>query len=97
MQASVARWFIFKPKIQIWVNFGGPLFGKCLHASWPFGIVYRNLRYLMTIRYILCSFGTFFPILVPLAIKNLATLLHAVEKKGKGRSTVPSRKNKSRS
>jgi hypothetical protein len=22
--ARVARWFIFKPKIQIWVNFGGP-------------------------------------------------------------------------
>jgi hypothetical protein len=21
---SVARWFIFKPKIPIWVNFGGP-------------------------------------------------------------------------
>jgi hypothetical protein len=20
----VARWFIFKPKIPIWVNFGGP-------------------------------------------------------------------------
>jgi hypothetical protein len=20
----VARWFVFKPKIQIWVNFGGP-------------------------------------------------------------------------
>jgi hypothetical protein len=22
--ARVARWFIFKPKIPIWVNFGGP-------------------------------------------------------------------------
>jgi hypothetical protein len=22
--ARVARWFVFKPKIQIWVNFGGP-------------------------------------------------------------------------
>jgi hypothetical protein len=21
---GVARWFIFKPKIPIWVNFGGP-------------------------------------------------------------------------
>jgi hypothetical protein len=21
---TVARWFIFKPKIPIWVNFGGP-------------------------------------------------------------------------
>jgi hypothetical protein len=25
----VARWFVFKPKIPIWVNFGGPLNGKC--------------------------------------------------------------------
>jgi hypothetical protein len=24
----VARWFIFKPKILIWVNFGGPWNGK---------------------------------------------------------------------
>jgi hypothetical protein len=25
----VARWFVFKPKLPIWVNFGGPLNGKC--------------------------------------------------------------------
>jgi hypothetical protein len=24
-----ARWFVFKPKIQNWVNFGGPFNGKC--------------------------------------------------------------------
>jgi hypothetical protein len=23
-ESRVARWFVFKPKIQIWVNFGGP-------------------------------------------------------------------------
>jgi hypothetical protein len=23
-QSRVARWYIFKPKIPIWVNFGGP-------------------------------------------------------------------------
>jgi hypothetical protein len=23
-QNRVARWFVFKPKIPIWVNFGGP-------------------------------------------------------------------------
>jgi hypothetical protein len=28
-QSRVARWFVFKPKIQILVNFGGPLIGKC--------------------------------------------------------------------
>jgi hypothetical protein len=25
----VARWFILKPKIQIWENFEGPYIGKC--------------------------------------------------------------------
>jgi hypothetical protein len=25
----VARWFIFKPKIPIWVNFVGTWIGKC--------------------------------------------------------------------
>jgi hypothetical protein len=29
--AGVARWFIFKPKIQIWVYFGGPWNGKGWH------------------------------------------------------------------
>jgi hypothetical protein len=24
----VARWFVFKPKIPIWVNFGGPEIGN---------------------------------------------------------------------
>jgi hypothetical protein len=26
---KVARWFVFKPKIQIWVNFGGSCDGIC--------------------------------------------------------------------
>jgi hypothetical protein len=26
--ARVARWYIFKPKIPIWVNFGGPFIGQ---------------------------------------------------------------------
>jgi hypothetical protein len=25
----VARWFLFKPNIPIWVNFGGPVIEKC--------------------------------------------------------------------
>jgi hypothetical protein len=24
LSSRVARWFVFKPKIPIWVNFGGP-------------------------------------------------------------------------
>jgi hypothetical protein len=27
--SRVARWFIFKPKIPIWVKFGGPWNKKC--------------------------------------------------------------------
>jgi hypothetical protein len=26
--ARVAGWFVFKPKIEIWVNFGGPCDGR---------------------------------------------------------------------
>jgi hypothetical protein len=55
----VARWFVFKPKIPIWENFGGPWIGKCFYILWSFGICYGYLRYFMTIWYILCSFGTF--------------------------------------
>jgi hypothetical protein len=47
----VARWHIFKPKIPIWVNFGGSYNGRC-KAIWsillPFGILYGY-------------FGIFFP------------------------------------
>jgi hypothetical protein len=39
----VARWFVFKPKIAIWVNFGGPWNGKCWYLLLPFGIFYGNL------------------------------------------------------
>jgi hypothetical protein len=46
----VARWYIFKPKIPIWINFGGPFM-----AIWsilpPLGIVCGHLVY----------FGIFFP------------------------------------
>jgi hypothetical protein len=42
--------------------------GKCLHVLWPFGIFYGDLRYFMTIWYILYSFGTFFWYFVPIKI-----------------------------
>jgi hypothetical protein len=32
----VARWFIFKRKIPMWVNFGGPWSGKVWHILNPF-------------------------------------------------------------
>jgi hypothetical protein len=28
VRVRVARWFVFRPKIQIWVNFGGPCNGR---------------------------------------------------------------------
>jgi hypothetical protein len=70
----VARWFVFKPKIPIWVNFGGPQIGKCLYIKWPLGVFFGDLGYFMTICYVLYSFGTFFPVWVSCTKKNLATL-----------------------
>jgi hypothetical protein len=29
LSGSTARWYVFKPKIPIWVNFGGPCNGRC--------------------------------------------------------------------
>jgi hypothetical protein len=55
----VARWFVFKPKIQIWINFGGPYIVKCLYILRPLGIFYGDWGYFMTIWYILNSYGTF--------------------------------------
>jgi hypothetical protein len=39
----VARWFVFKPKIPIWVKFRGPWRGKCCHILRPFGIFFCHL------------------------------------------------------
>jgi hypothetical protein len=55
----VARWFVFKPESQIWVNFGGLLNGKCWYILWPFGIIFGRLLLFVVIWYI-------FPVLVRL-------------------------------
>jgi hypothetical protein len=60
----VARWFVFKPKIQIWVNFGGPCNERCWLILWPFDLFYCHFVYLMVISYILWIFGYIFPILL---------------------------------
>jgi hypothetical protein len=59
--ARDARWFVFKPKIPIWVNFGG----YCNEKSWS---ILQPLE---------ISFGIHivFPILVFCAKENLATLV----------------------
>jgi hypothetical protein len=46
----VARWYIFKPKIQTWVNFGGPGMEKV-------GTFYGHLEHIQAIWYILWPFG----------------------------------------
>jgi hypothetical protein len=52
----VTRRFIFKPKIQISSNFGGPEIGKFWYILWSFGI---HLAICTDIRDILWPFGTF--------------------------------------
>jgi hypothetical protein len=42
----VARWFVFEPKIPIWINFGGPCDGRCWYILWPFGLFYGHLSIL---------------------------------------------------
>jgi hypothetical protein len=67
---------VFKPKIPIWVNFGGSSNGRCcyilctfgLHILWTFDILCGLLVYLVVIWYI-------FPQLVCCTKMNLATLL----------------------
>jgi hypothetical protein len=48
----VARWYILRPKIVIWVNFGGPYNGRCYYRYFmnslsilrPFGIFYGHME-----------------------------------------------------
>jgi hypothetical protein len=49
----VARWFVFKPKIPIWVNFGGSCNGKSWYILCPYGLFYCYWKYFMVIWYVL--------------------------------------------
>jgi hypothetical protein len=73
----VARWSFLKQKIPIWAKI---LDGLRLENVDIFHVhleyLHRHLGYFMTVGYILCSLGTFFPELVSCAKKNLATLDH---------------------
>jgi hypothetical protein len=60
----VARWYIFSPKIAIWVNFGGSCNRICWHILWPFGLFYAHLVYIMVIWSILWPFDIFYGHLV---------------------------------
>jgi hypothetical protein len=48
----VARWFVFKPKIQIWVKFGGSCNWRCWYILWTLGPFYGLLLYFCDIWYI---------------------------------------------
>jgi hypothetical protein len=48
-QVRVARRYSLKPKIQIWVNFGGPWNRKFWYISWPFEIYQSHLVYFRTL------------------------------------------------
>jgi hypothetical protein len=48
----VSRWFVFKPKIPIWVNFIGSCNGSCWYILWAFGIFYCHLVFFIVIWYI---------------------------------------------
>jgi hypothetical protein len=41
----VARWYIFKPQIPIWANFGVSCNGRCWHILWTFGLFYWHMVY----------------------------------------------------
>jgi thiol-disulfide isomerase/thioredoxin len=70
----VARWFVFKPKIPIWVNFGGPWNGKCRYILWSFGIFYDQLVDYLAI-WQCCGNLVYFPLFWYIVKrKNLATL-----------------------
>jgi hypothetical protein len=52
---------------QIWINFGGPLHGKCWYILWPLGIFYCHLVKFVVIWYI-------FPVLVCLHLEKSGNL-----------------------
>jgi hypothetical protein len=60
--------YIFKTKIQIWVNLGGFCDGRSWYILWPFGIFYGHLVYFTRFG-ILCQ-------------ENLATLVHTLSTNG---------------
>jgi hypothetical protein len=59
--ARVARWCIFKPKIPIWINFGGSYNERCWYILGPFGLFQGHLVYFEAVLSTLWPFGIFFP------------------------------------
>jgi hypothetical protein len=62
--SRVARWYLFKPKVQIWVNLGGSCNWRWWYILRPFGLYYGHLAYITAIWPILRPFGLFYSHLV---------------------------------
>jgi hypothetical protein len=73
--SRVARWFVFKPKIPIWVNFGGSWNGKSWYIYMTIWRILLPLEIFNVHLVYLSSFGIFSPVLVFCSKKNLATLV----------------------
>jgi hypothetical protein len=81
-KSRVSRWYIFIPKIPIWIYIGGPWNVKCwcilwppgifraifgIHIFWPFGRIYIYLVDFIAIWKILRPFDRFYGHLVYIA------------------------------
>jgi hypothetical protein len=53
LESRVARWFVFKPNIPIWVNFGWSCNIKSWYILRAFGLFNCHWKYFMAIWYIL--------------------------------------------
>jgi hypothetical protein len=71
----VARWYFFKPKILIWVNFGESSNGIFWYILLTRNLFYGHFIYFVAIWCILWLFGILFPVLECCTKKNLATLV----------------------
>jgi hypothetical protein len=61
--SKVARWYIWIPKIPIWVYFEGHWNAKCWYNLWTLGIFYCHLVYDMALWYIFWPSGIYFSVL----------------------------------
>jgi hypothetical protein len=77
-RTRVARWHIFKPKVPVWVNFGGPWNIKVgILCICPFVIYYGHLVDFMAMWYIGGNLVYIFSLVLLYCVeKNLATLLN---------------------
>jgi hypothetical protein len=65
--SRVARWFILRPKILIWVYLGGSLSGKCWYILRPFTAIWYNIWQfgVFCSPFVICTYFNRFGIFVP--------------------------------